>query len=342
MTAITWPSNPTTGQVYTANNVSWKWDGSTWNRQGGSIATEITEGALALAGTLSEAQESNSTTNLATLKNVRDYVGWESGETTWTGFRTTTDTTPAVGTWRMYAASSPFVRTLDYRPHTKAEADAILHKSAGDSYIQQFQTASIFRQWYAPSVVAVPVDGSTIPIVRATCIVEFGLGTFASATDSTLTMLGSIRSLSARTHDFKNVKGNNNVTMDQTFRNFPRREGPNAPATEYPEDWELNVFAVSRTSVINTNIIGVTGWNASGGKSGHARVQWSIDGGTNWTSGPELTDVYNSNITANLPLLAGYQIRPNHAGPVRIRWQVRRGSGINWWFDRQLAFASVA
>ena len=340
MTAISWPINPTTGQVYTANGVSWKWDGTSWNRQGGSIAAEITEGALALVGTQAQAEEATAADRLASLQNIRQHVGIESTEKTWIGFRTTTDTTPAAGTWSMTAAASPFVRTYKYRPHTLAEHDEIMHRAVGGAYIQQFQSSTIFRQYYAPSITSAAVAGSDIPLITALAYVEFGTGTFAANTDSLLSILGAVRSLSARTHAFKDTKGNNQVTMDQTYRNFPRRAG----TTEYSEDWEMEVYATSMTSVINTRMAGVTGWNASSAtaKVGHARVQWSTNNGQTWLNSPEFTDVYVSDITANLPVAAGYQIRPANIGPVKIRWQVRRGNAVEWWFDRSQAFASVA
>ena len=278
---------------------------------------------------------------VASALSIRQHVGIESAEQTWSGFQTTTDATPGLGTWSMSSASSPFVRTFKYRPHTLAEHDAIMLKAVGGAYIQQFEDETKFRQYYAPSITSAAVANSDVPLITALAVVEFGFGDFTASTDSSLTILGAVRSLSARTHDFKSVAGNNQVTMDQTFRNFPRRAG----TTEYTEDWEMNVYCTSMTSVINTDMMGVTAWNTSSSspeKKCNARVQWSTDGGSTWENSPEFTNIYHSNIAANLPVVCTYQIRPGFVGPVKVRWQVRRTNNQVFFFEISQARASVA
>ena len=66
MTAITWPTNPAINQIHTANGVSWKWDGTSWNRQGGSIAEEVTEGVYALRPSKTDAEAATSSALMAT------------------------------------------------------------------------------------------------------------------------------------------------------------------------------------------------------------------------------------------------------------------------------------
>ena len=319
------------------------------NKQILSHAPKASIPAIALVNaTQAQAEQGTSPDANATAQSIGQYVRHASGEQSWDGFRLSTAASPvqmAVGTWQTTAsASTPFVRTLRYRPHSATEAAAILREAVPGSFVQQMQTAAIFNQYRVAVITPVTVPNSDVPVIQMLAVFEFTHGTFAANTDSTLTVVGAIASLGVKSSDFKNTKGNPRVTMDTTFRNFPRRAGPDngQPAPEFTEDWQMEVYVPSRTSVINTNMAGVTGWNVSGAKAGHARVQWSTDGGSTWTSSPVFTDVYNSNITANLPVAAGYQIRPGAVGRVLVRWQVQRSSGsANWWFDRSQAFASV-
>ena len=39
MAAFDFPSSPSNGDNYTANGVTWSWDGSAWRRSGGIVTT---------------------------------------------------------------------------------------------------------------------------------------------------------------------------------------------------------------------------------------------------------------------------------------------------------------
>ena len=38
MAAFNFPNSPSTNQVHTENNVTWKWNGVTWKRQGFNLS----------------------------------------------------------------------------------------------------------------------------------------------------------------------------------------------------------------------------------------------------------------------------------------------------------------
>ena len=38
MAAFDFPSSPSNGDNYTANGVTWSWDGSAWRRSGGTVS----------------------------------------------------------------------------------------------------------------------------------------------------------------------------------------------------------------------------------------------------------------------------------------------------------------
>ena len=282
---------------------------------------------------------------LATASSIGWYVRHSSGEQAWTGFQVSTAASPvqmALGTWQTASANSPFVRTLRYRPHTKTESDAILREAVPGSFVQQYQTANIFNQYRVAVITAIPVPNSDVPVIQMLAVFQFTKGTFAANTDSTLTVVGAIRSLSVRSSDSKLISpGGTNIPMStSTWTNVPHRNS----ATETASDNRMEVYVPSRTSVINTTALVVSGWVASSGtKKADMRVQWSTDGGTNWTSGTTLPNLYHTDVQANLPISASYQIRPGATGRVLVRWQVKRGTdSTNWWPDTQQTACTVS
>ena len=301
MTAITWPTNPSDQrQVHTANGISWKWDGTSWNRQGGSIAEEITEGVLALRPTQAQAEAATSSGLLATVQSVRQYVGYESSEITWKGFRTSTDATPAAGTW------------TDGIGQQSVPADAPLppsHGGGGGRHRPQGHCGRLhpaipvvghFQAGVLPRRVGHPRVG-----IRHSRHSDASCGgdqqgdiqrrgrTRTSPSSDPLGALGRAVAGTSRTSE---------ATIRSRWTRPSATSRGRAGTTEYSEDWELDVFCTSVVSVIDTRMSGVTGWvNSSGTKVGHARVQWSTDNGSTWISSEEMTNIYNSQHRDQLP-----------------------------------------
>ena len=56
MAAFDFPSSPSNGDNYTANGVTWSWDGSAWRRSGG-VGAQGAAGAAAVSYTHLRAHE---------------------------------------------------------------------------------------------------------------------------------------------------------------------------------------------------------------------------------------------------------------------------------------------
>ena len=52
MAALNFPNSPTLNDIYTENNASWKWDGTSWIRQGdaGAQGAQGSQGAQGAQG----------------------------------------------------------------------------------------------------------------------------------------------------------------------------------------------------------------------------------------------------------------------------------------------------
>lgn len=262
------------------------------------------------------------------------------GEERITGMRRYTGNVNAIttGHFAFAAANAPFVQTVYIRAHNATEHAKIISEMTAGSVgiITQSETINTLSRFAV--VAQIPVSGSDVPIIRALAVYHAARGTFSNDVDCNLDLIGSIKSGTLKSFDSKRVKGGTTMPFTQnSWITCPHRDA----ATDQDSDNRMEVFMSSAAGGIKADLNFVIGWaSASGSKVCHARVQWSTDNGSTWTTETTLTDILNTGLTSNLPVVASYVIRPNVTGKVIVRWQIQRGSsGTNFYPDWQTASA---
>ena len=290
--------------------------------------------------TTAEAQAGSDTTKAMNPLGVAQKLRHDLGEMRKTGFRRYTGNVNAIttGHFAFAAANAPFVQTVYIRAHTAAEhAEVLAEMTAGSvGIITQSETINTLSRFAVVAVI--PVSGSDVPIIRALAVYHVARGTFSNDVDCNLDILGSIKSQTLKSFDSKLISpGGDSIPMSESFINVPHRN----QATEVASDNQMEIYMSSAAGGINTTLSVVSGWlgSASGTRTCNARVRWSTDNGSTWNNETELSDIYNANLTANMPISAAYQIRPNTTGKIILNWQIRRKSAAQWYPDFQFAQA---
>ena len=273
---------------------------------------------------------------------VAQYVRQVSNEENFTGFTRYTGTIASIGLGQFGFSAAPanppdvFAQTVHLRAHNATEHANVLKELGAGSYLLLTQTPTINTESRIAVAQAIPVPNSDVPRIQALAVSHIARGTFGNDVNCTLDVIGAVKSLSLKSYDHKFQNGNDNLPwVSNGWISVPHRAGQTTVAA----DAEMELYMSSRATGIMTGISMVTGWvTSSGDHSGHLRVQYSTDSGSTWTTAQTITNAYNANIQANLPITMTTVLRPRHFGKILVRWQAQRVNGT-WGLDAQSAFA---
>ena len=300
--------------------------------------------------TTAEAQAGSDTTKAMNPLGVAQYLRAVSGEENFSGFRRYTGSPASITTGHFGFSAAPatppgvFAQTIHIRAHNLTEHNSIVSEARAGSVVLITQSASINTESRVAVIQVIPVSGSDVPRIQMLAVYHAARGTFSNDTDCNLDVVGAVKSLSARSGDEKFGNGGNNVPIGNgIWASTPNKN----TASDVAADNQLELFLSSRTSTILTSLSVVTGWMNNDGNSGdlswvgHARVQTSVDGGSNWVTQKTFNNLMHTTSSANQAMSMSTLLRLSVTGRVLVRWQLARGSGRNWDPDSQSTTAVV-